>query len=213
MIYINALINYLYINLIYYTLGGIFYLIDYYKCYQKIQIDKEDKTMATYALSLPTVLMNTFVYMIPVALITGYYDDHHHGNFDLLRCLIDIAISMPLIDIFFYLGHRIFHINYLYGFHKKHHEIIAPVGITAVYMSPIDMYFGNILPLFTPIYLLRSHPITVKIWVLIVLSNTICVAHSGCQSLSEFHDYHHYAFNKNYGTDIFMDRLFGTYHG
>lgn len=210
---LDALFYYIYINLFYYLIGGITFMVDYYNIFieKKIQIDKINNIMPTYTKIMPQVLLNTFIYLIPFCIYGGIYDANYEDAFSVKKCVIDLLISIPLIDIFFYVCHKMFHTKFLYQYHKKHHEIIAPVGISALYMSPLDLYLGNIIPSILPAYLLHYHPITVKILIFVAIINTIAAAHSGFKRISEFHDYHHSMFNYNFGIDIFMDRLFGTY--
>jgi len=190
------------------------FVIDYYNFFiaNKIQMDKVNDIIQTYKKISKQVLLNTFVYLIPFCVVGGIYDSNYDDIFSIKKCAIDLIASIPLIDIFFYICHKSFHTTYLYQYHKKHHEIIAPVGISALYMTPLDMYFGNIIPSILPAYLLNYHPITVKILIAIAIINTIGAAHSGFKRISEFHDYHHSAFSVNFGINIFMDKLLGTYY-
>jgi sterol desaturase/sphingolipid hydroxylase (fatty acid hydroxylase superfamily) len=214
MLETNIIFYYIYINFIYYLIGGIFYLIDYYNIFvtYKIQLDQAQFILSTYKKIIYQVTLNTFIYMIPFCIVGGIHDMNYKDDFSMEKCFWDIIIGLPLTDFFFYTLHKLFHTKYLYTFHKKHHEIIAPVGISALYMSATDMYFGNIIPIALPAIILNYHPITVKIWISLAILNTIAAAHSGFDIISNFHDYHHSNFNKNFGANVFMDRLFGTYH-
>lgn len=69
------------------------------------------------------------------------------------------------------------------------------------------MIFIHILYLLT---LLIFFSITAKIWFIIVLTESI-LSHAGYKYFSEAHDKHHMRNNINYGNNLFMDRLFGTY--
>jgi len=189
-------------------------MIDYYNYFvsEKIQTNKINDIMLTYNKIFYQVTVNTFIYIIPFCVIGGIYDMNYDMYFSIKKCIFDIILGIPLIDIFFYLLHKLFHTKYLYPYHKKHHEIIAPIGMSALYMSVTDMYFGNILPVILPALILSYHPITIKVWIAMAIINTITLAHSGFKRISDFHDYHHETFNKNFGTNIFMDKLFGTFN-
>lgn len=180
---------------------------------KKSQDTNYEECMNTYNKVLGTVMMNTFIYSIPIVLFGGYYDMYIGDDiFMIKKCLIDLFFGLFCIDPLFYICHKLLHTKYLYSlFHKKHHEITKPVGISALYSTGFEFYFGNILPIFLPLYLVRAHPITVKIWMLIVIINTVVFAHSGYKKLADFHDKHHEHFNKNYGTDIFVDKIMDTY--
>lgn len=189
------------------------FLFDYYNVFvtNKIQNDMKNDIMPMYIKTLKQVVLNTFVYLMPFCVIGGIYDNSNEDTFVMRKCALDLLLSIPMIDVFFFVLHKLFHTKYLYPYHKKHHEITAPIGISALYMSPIDMYFGNILPTVLPAYILHYHPITIKILIFVAVINTIAIAHSGFRNVSEFHDHHHSAFKYNFGTNLFMDRLFGTF--
>lgn len=214
----NSIINYLIFNLTFYLANGVLFLIDYFKLFARLKIQTE-KTMSTsvlmdtYKKSINVVLWNTLVCIIPIICVFGLYEASYVNEFTILKFITDIAICRILTEILFYVAHRIFHLNMFYQYvHKKHHEITTPVGITSVYMTFTDLYIGNIMPVYLPMILLGAHPITIKIWIFITTMNTIIFAHSGFKVIAEAHDYHHSNFNRNFGTDLFMDRLFGTAH-
>ena len=179
----------------------------------KCQQTSLKELMDTYNKITKTVMLNTFVYSLPIILIAGYYDTTFElVSFSFIKCMCDLFFALLCIDPFFYIMHRLFHIKPLYKiFHKKHHEITKPVGMAALYTTWGEFYLGNILPIFLPLFIVGAHPFTVKIWIMIVIINTIFLAHSGYKKLADFHDKHHQFFTKNYGTDIFMDKIMGTY--
>lgn len=213
-LFYNTFVYYLLFNFVYYLSSGILFLIDYFNFFphQKIQSNSKN-LMDSYKKCLSCVIKNTLLYpILPIFLFT-WYETTEEKQFDIIKCVLDIIFTMIIADILFYTIHRVFHIPLLYKyFHKKHHQIVAPIGISAVYMTPVDLYIGNILPIYIPLLVLGAHPITTKIWIIITTVNTIIFAHSGFKGIADFHDGHHSLFNKNYGTNLFMDKLFGTYH-
>lgn len=204
-------------NTIYYGTNLILYFVDTsgllldMKC-QKVA-DKEkhiSEIKNTYQKCLPISLRNTLLWSIPTVLtlpplinIWGY--DFTWGKF-----ILDIVLSYFLMDFIFYWSHRFLHHDDLYiAYHKQHHEIIAPVGLSATYMTVVDFY-ANILSIYLPPILISSNKETVIIWVIISTLNTIFVGHSGYSPIANFHDNHHKYFNCNYGVGVFTDKLFGT---
>ena len=207
----NSFMSYILFNATFYITNAILFLIDYYKLLINYKIQTVD-VMTIYKKCIPTVLCNTLLCTIPLTLIFGFYEFHYIGDFTLCKFTMDIGLSIVLTEILFYCIHRIFHLKMFYQFiHKKHHEITAPIGISTVYMTHIDFYIGNVLPIYLPMFLLYAHPLTVKLWGIITIINAIVIGHSGIKNISESHDYHHSLFNKNYGTNLFMDKLFGTF--
>jgi|TARA_Y100000389_G_C17451788_1_gene515384 sterol desaturase/sphingolipid hydroxylase (fatty acid hydroxylase superfamily) len=114
------------------------------------------------------------------------------------------------VDVPFYLAHKLFHTRFLYKYHKVHHEIKEPIGISAFYLHPIDFIFANILPIHFLFVLLKPDFITLHLWNIITIFNTIYESHGGFSNLSEFHDIHHKLSRYNFGTNVFMDKLFKT---
>lgn len=211
-----SFMNYLIFNFTFYISNIILFIIDHFKILDKfkIQQNKIQTTSViddTYKNSLYVVLWNSLICIIPGLLFVGAYENAYEGDFTIIKFGFDIMFARILTEILFYTIHRICHLSPFYKYiHKKHHEIITPVGITTLYMTPIDLYIGNILPTYLPLYILHSHPITIKFWIIATTINAVVFAHSGFKKIANSHDYHHSHFNKNFGTDLFMDRLFDT---
>jgi methylsterol monooxygenase len=218
----NSLVYYTIFNATYYISSALIGLYDYKYNYDesndtnylsKIQSTDLNEIVTSYKKIIPTVMLNTFVYSLPIILIAGYYDTHIMTlPFNFTKCFFDLCIALLCLDPFFYFSHKLFHHKLLYNtFHKKHHEITKPVGMAALYSTCFEFYFGNIIPIFIPLYFVTAHPITIKIWTIIVIVNTILFSHSGYKNMADFHDKHHQYFNKNFGTDMYVDKLMGTY--
>lgn len=207
-----AVTNYILFNCTYHITSAIFFLIDYFKCFvnNKIQYDY-NLIISYYKKCFWCVLLNTFIFSLIPIFIVSLFEVQNPQFFDLTKCFIDIICILFLTDIFFYSIHRLLHCPWLYTYiHKKHHQIIAPIGFSAIYMTPIDFLIGNALPVYFPLYLVGAHGITIKLWIIFTTINTIIFSHSGFKSLAFYHDIHHSHFNKNYGINLFMDRLLDT---
>lgn len=208
----NTLVNYLLFNFIYYLTSGILFLIDFFELFPSKKIQDKKNYLDNYIKCLPCVMINTLVYAFLPCLIFGWYEFYFNPIFNILGCILDICVSIILTDIFFYGIHRVLHMPYFYKkYHKQHHEIITPIGLCAVYMTMVDFYVGNILPVLLPMLIIGAHITTIRIWLTIIIVNTIVFAHSGFM-IAEHHDKHHTLFIKNYGIGIFMDKIFGTSH-
>jgi len=127
-------------------------------------------------------------------------------------------------DFVFYWTHRILHWDKIYGYiHKKHHEYVSSIGITAEYAHPLEFIFGNILPANTGKFILgnRMHAFTVILGTWIKLFS-VTEAHSGYafpwspfflnlfQIPTDYHAYHHLNYNGNYGNSMLFDVMYGT---
>lgn len=128
--------------------------------------------------------------------------------------LRDIAISVIVQEIVFYYSHRLCHHPLAYQrIHRKHHEWTAPIGIVAIYSTPVEYLTGNGLSVFLGPLICSSHIMTWWFWY--ILANFITITdHSGYHfpgfPSPQFHDYHHKTFNWNYGTLGILDWLHGT---
>jgi sterol desaturase/sphingolipid hydroxylase (fatty acid hydroxylase superfamily) len=186
------------------------FIQDNYYNYKYVQNLSKTQILNIYKKALPLVLLNAFI-TIPISLIIfqnfyflltpfNYYQVYH------------IPLFFILIDPFFYFFHYLFHNKYLYKFHKVHHQIKTPVSITSIYLHPIDLIFGNILPLFLPVFVLQSSMPLLYFWTAFTICETTYFAHSGVKGRCEDHDLHHQLFNCNYGSGIyFVDRILNTY--
>ena len=160
-----------------------------------------------YIKVLPISCFNMFILFFPAACFFPLLINNNNND---IPIIIKYLLTPFLLDISFYLAHRLFHTPFLYKFHKKHHELITPIGIGAFYMSSIEFYFGVIIPIFIPLFILGFKNIHLHIWTIILIGNAIYRSHSNIQDLSEFHNNHHIYFKYNYGIDIFMDFIFNT---
>jgi sterol desaturase/sphingolipid hydroxylase (fatty acid hydroxylase superfamily) len=215
---INYMIS-IYINFICtYTIVSIITLfIDLYPKYSKyLGLTKKSKSIKEVInivkKTYKTVFMNVFIYSIPFIYISIYFLNLKNKTFSYSDTVKDLFISYYLIDIFFYFTHYLLHTKYLYKFHKKHHEIKEPIGMTALYAHIVDYYFSNLIPVLLPMVILSSTYVTVHIWVFLSILNTIFESHTSYENLSDFHLNHHKYFNYNYGTGGRLDILLDTHY-
>ena len=154
------------------------------------------------------VCFNVFV-IIPLIMCLPFYKILQPFNY---YHILHIPISSFLVDFSFYFYHYLFHQPFLYKFHKVHHQIKRPICISALYLHPIDLIFGNILPLFLPIFILQSSYEILCIWTFITVFETVYCAHSGMEGRGNEHDKHHKYFVCNYGSGFYIcDKLLKTY--
>ncbi|XP_063681828.1 fatty acid hydroxylase domain-containing protein 2-like [Bolinopsis microptera] len=145
---------------------------------------------------------------------SGWYDDCYGELPSFERILVEFLVFNIIEEIFFYYSHRAMHHPKLYArFHKKHHEWTAPIGITSVYCSPLEMVVSNLLPATLGPLIMRSHLFVSWVWFALVLFSTT-LAHGGYHVpflfSPEAHDYHHKVFNCMFGTLGILDKLHKT---
>ena len=142
----------------------------------KIQDKSSDDIYKTYKKILPLVFFNLFISSLPLSLLFYNLIDSKNlvnTNFSFYKFLFDIILYRFLIDLFFYICHRTFHSKYFYKYHKVHHEIKAPIGISALYLHPVDFLFGNIIPIFLPCFILQSHIYTIHFLLILTIFNLL----------------------------------------
>lgn len=129
----------------------------------------------------------------------------------------DIFLYAVVNEITFYYAHRMLHWGPFYRWiHKVHHEFTAPVGLVAAYCHWVEMILANVVPLFLGAILAGSHGFTLMTWIVYAVLGTQthhCGFHWPWMSHDHqptFHDYHHEAFEANYGTLGWLDFLHGT---
>lgn len=129
------------------------------------------------------------------------------------------AFATILFDIFciemgFYYVHRSFHSKMLYPiFHKQHHEFTAPVGLASTYCTMTEHALSNLMPSIIGFMVIPHHWSTATFSMLLLTFSTIC-AHSGYNipwlPSNLQHDFHHFAFNENFGPTGLFDGIHGT---
>lgn len=165
---------------------------------------------------LPRVIRNNIIgilfywfILFPISKNRGV--GNHNAN--IYKILSDLVILFFIFDTIFYIFHRMLHHPYMYRFHKVHHSTFAEIGISTHYMSFIDYLIEVILPFWMSISMYNSCFMASLIFAVIGQLNGV-ISHSGYKfpflpnPLS--HQYHHFYFNKNYGTGGIWDYVFST---
>lgn len=131
-----------------------------------------------------------------------------------LETVATIIFDVICTEIGFYYVHRSFHSKRLYPmFHKQHHEFTAPVGLASTYCTVTEHIFSNLLPNALGTMLVRHHWSQAVFTFLFLEFGTIC-SHSGYNipwlHSNLQHDFHHFAFDENFGPTGWLDALHST---
>ena len=162
-----------------------------------------------YIKILGTVTFNVYILSMPGAILLPYFVNLQDKEVTIINTCTDLVLSYLLSDLFFYITHRSFHSKLLFKYHKKHHELNAPVGMGALYMSGVELY-GNLIPVILGPVLISATSLVMHIWIFIAVTNTIIISHTNYKNWSEFHDRHHAHRSCNYGIGGLMDYIFCT---
>jgi sterol desaturase/sphingolipid hydroxylase (fatty acid hydroxylase superfamily) len=202
-------VSYLYVSfLVSFVLSGLAaFKRDVCKFTRHLQ---QKNVVLAYKSALPLVCFNTFL-TVPGCIYVIRPFIPEDKEFNVLQIFM-LPVYALLIDVFFFTAHYAFHSKYLYPLHKIHHRFKQPVSICALYAHPLEILFGNILPLFGPLMLFPTSAPLVYLWIVFTTYETTFGAHSGVVDWGDDHDLHHRLFNVNYGTGLYLcDRIFGTY--
>lgn len=137
----------------------------------------------------------------------------------------EFVLYFFIFDLYFYLVHRLIHIEPLYTWiHKTHHHSVCPQPLSYASMSPLEgMAEGLIIPIFLTLFTVHE---TSTYFILPFASLMGLYVHCGYEFAPRwwyrkaatkwlitpmYHDQHHQYFTCNYGAyTTLWDRLFGT---
>jgi sterol desaturase/sphingolipid hydroxylase (fatty acid hydroxylase superfamily) len=133
-----------------------------------------------------------------------------------LQFCAELAVMALVGEALFYGVHRLLHTHNLYcSIHFVHHRLVAPYALGALYAHPLEVLFGNLLPLVAGLLLLRPHLYVCCAWAVLATVGT-CSEHAGVAVFwwpkwrARAHDQHHATKQGNYAFLGLADWLCGT---
>ena len=215
------------LNLFYFCYGGLFVLMDLtgrpkfmrkYKIQEKVNVPVYLDQLKKL---LPLVLFNEIIVTGAANWLAAQAHIYFHGprtnilnTPGFLEAAAHFVFFALVSEVWTFYAHWAMHHKLLYKhIHKVHHEWTAPIAWTSVYCHPLEHLLMNIPAVALGPLILASHISLIFAWGSFVAVSSLIV-HSGyhlpLQSSAEFHDYHHFKFNQNYGFLGFLDQLHGT---
>lgn len=160
----------------------------------------------------PTV----FALLMPISAVIGASLCNNRLLDSVFYTAFCLAMCALLGEVLFYTAHRLLHSNLLYGrIHSLHHQIKSPIGMAALYASPIEVVVGNVLPLAIPLFVLRPALLTCCLWLIVATVGT-CSDHANFklpwwpERMGRAHSLHHRVGTGNFSFLGLCDWLFGT---
>ncbi|CAL1266261.1 unnamed protein product [Larinioides sclopetarius] len=213
---LNVIVPLIIMLTVYWTVSAFFILVDITgKPYFVIKFKIPDSTAAKYPrfttakfqMVASQVLFNQTVISILVIYIC--YMLRNYLGYDR-----EMRLPKPHIFALDIALLRLLHHPYLYKhFHKKHHEWVSPVGLSAIYCHPVEHVLSNVLPTFMGSIIAGTHITSLWAWFTFTTAYGVIV-HSGYHlpltPTPGFHHYHHLKFNENFSVAGILDWLHGT---
>lgn len=207
--------------LLYWSIGGLFALLDYYfektgqlekyKTQGKAIVRQGGLDWGKYRWTAVCAFLNQLFITYPTIAFFYYLNTfiEPYQNPSWAFLTLQYLGCMVVEDIVFFHIHYLFHFPFFYQhLHKIHHTWPAPVAIRSLYAHPIEHCVANIIPISLAPLIMHMDMFHTRVWGILSVINTLIV-HSG-YGITTAHDKHHQLFNVNYGTMGIMDYLYGT---
>ena len=128
-------------------------------------------------------------------------------KFDISYSLIRFLLSILVMDAWFYGIHRLLHTEYLYQYHKQHHEFTYTYPLVAVYCSVFEALICDVTAF-------SLGPIMFKMnsWEMILFTAVSAWHVLLLHSIFDYnHRLHHKHYKYNFSICSIMDIMFNTY--
>jgi sterol desaturase/sphingolipid hydroxylase (fatty acid hydroxylase superfamily) len=200
-------------HLLSYLIGCAYYYKQDRETYQsgipywnKVKIQKyDDKVWAVWNSAFKQSCKNLALSAVMIKFFSPQFQTKFVQWDDVLRAILYTI----LLDIYFYVIHRLLHTRTFYRFHKHHHTntiIVAASGFDTSYTEHLLNFSSLSIP-----FMITGGSWLLYLTIIIVSSINATKSHSGYKQ-DEYHWIHHRYSNKNYGVGFHIcDRIFDTH--
>jgi len=185
------------------------YLICYANCYPFINPNFSNEERITrineYIKNVPLLILQStgLMYIVSDNIIP-------YGQHSWLESLYSICLYCLLIELNYYIYHRIIHKYYYVDVHKKHHTNVIVYPFDTFFLTDLDD-FASIVSIGMPIIFINIS-VFEQIIILYMYITTSYLSHS--ELYWSHHSIHHKLLNCNYCILFpIFDIIFGTYQG
>lgn len=109
--------------------------------------------------AIKQAIISEFLRPVPLCLL-GYYVNITMKYEDIpsspLTWFFQLYILEAIGETWFYWFHRAMHTKRFYPFHKQHHGFVAPIGISAQYVSMVEGLLTGVIPTVLPLFLVPA---------------------------------------------------------
>jgi sterol desaturase/sphingolipid hydroxylase (fatty acid hydroxylase superfamily) len=87
---------------------------------------------------------------------------HEWKTFSFLAFSAKLAMARTVVDIAFYVGHRVMHMPKYYYIHKRHHEHNNPHVLTNQHFTQLDVFLEAYIPMIIALVFLKTQGVYVS---------------------------------------------------
>jgi sterol desaturase/sphingolipid hydroxylase (fatty acid hydroxylase superfamily) len=170
------------------------------------------RVILVYVFICIPILYLYWIYVMPYRLMKGMVLNTQV----LILFIVGFIACVFIADASSWLIHKGMHyFPFIYeNIHQFHHRHIAPVALASIDAYPLEVIIWDLFPLFLGPFIIGADPAFTMFFGIFGVVQTLaahCGYDLGLYFDGRFHDLHHEKMKCNYGGNVFMDYIMGTY--